>query len=295
MVDRSEWLEVRRSGIGGSDAGAICGVSPFKTALDVYLDKTGELEPVDISDNPAVYWGVELEDKVAAEYAKRTGNQVRRVNTVKRSKEHAFMLANIDRDVVGQKRGLECKTTAMLRGWGPAGSDEVPDEYLMQCMHYMSVLSYEAWDLAVFILPTRDFRIYTIPRDDHLIAYMVQIETDFWAAVQRREPPLPDFAHAKTADLLKRMYPGTNGQTVPLPADINHWHAVRLAAKETIKAQEAVVNEAENRIRAAMGECAIGLLPDGSAYVRKETKRAAFAVEATSFMALRHTKTAPKS
>ena len=98
-IGRLEWLQARRAGIGGSDIGAILGLSRYRSPVDVWLDKTGQAE-ADTGMSEAAYWGVELEATVAAEYAKRTGNKVQRVNQMLRHPEHDWMLANIDRAVV---------------------------------------------------------------------------------------------------------------------------------------------------------------------------------------------------
>ena len=294
-MDRTEWLQARRTGIGGSDVGAICGVSKFKTALEVYQEKTGELEPEDLSDNPAVYWGTELEDKVAEEYAKRTGLKVRRSNRILTHKQFPFMLANIDRDVVGLPKGLECKTSGIVAGWGEEGTDQVPEEYLLQCTHYLDVMDYEEWDLAVLILPVRAFKIYTIKRDDELIGTMRAIEAEFWERVESKNPPLPDFGHETTRDLLKRLYPGTNGEAVNLPEELMPWVTIYRDAKEMKKRQQAVIDECKNRIQAAMGDAAIGLFPDGTAWTRKLVKRKAYEVAEKSYIDLRFTTKTPKA
>lgn len=93
---RDAWLAARRSGIGGSDIAAICGLSPYQTPYDVWLDKLGQGEEVD-PNSPGIYWGTVLEDVVAREYAQRTGAKVQRVNTMMRHPEADFALAKINR------------------------------------------------------------------------------------------------------------------------------------------------------------------------------------------------------
>lgn len=197
-MNHQEWLDARRKGIGGSDAGAILGVNKYKTPLDVYLDKTGQAP--DIEDNDAMYWGRALEDIVAYEYAKRTGKKVRRNNAILVHPEHKFMLANLDREIVGEPGILEIKTAARADDWGEPGSDEVPESYLAQVMHYMAVTGAQFADIAVLIAG-RKFQTYTIQRDDQLIEHMIDVERDFWENnVYRLVPP-----DAKTmADLNNR-------------------------------------------------------------------------------------------
>jgi putative phage-type endonuclease len=197
-MNHQEWLDARRKGIGGSDAGAILGVNKYKTPLDVYLDNTGQAP--DIEDNDAMYWGRALEDIVAYEYAKRTGKKVRRNNAILVHPEHKFMLANLDREIVGEPGILEIKTAARADDWGEPGSDEVPESYLAQVMHYMAVTGAQFADIAVLIAG-RKFQTYTIQRDDQLIEHMIDVERDFWENnVYRLVPP-----DAKTmADLNNR-------------------------------------------------------------------------------------------
>lgn len=190
--DRAEWLAARRKGIGGSDAAAVVGLDRYRTPLSVYLEKRGEIVPDDLSDNDAVRFGNLLEDVIADEYARRTGRTVHRVNRILQSDQHPYMLANLDRRVVGERRGLEIKTAnvfaAKAEDWGEPGTDVVPTRYLLQVQHYMAVTGYDVFDLAVLI-GGQDFRIHTIARDEALIANLISIESDFWARVQDGRPP----------------------------------------------------------------------------------------------------------
>jgi putative phage-type endonuclease len=104
-LSRDDWLSVRRNGIGGSDAAAAVGLSPYMSSLELWLIKTGrdaELSRPNPDDTTEpVYWGTLLEPIVTAAYTKQTGNRVRRVNAVLQHPTIPFMLANIDREVVG--------------------------------------------------------------------------------------------------------------------------------------------------------------------------------------------------
>ena len=114
-LSRKQWLAIRKLGLGSSDAAVAVGLSPYKCPLSLWLEKTGRKEPEDISHKEAVLWGIELEPVLAQVYAKRTGYRVRRVNAVLQHPEHLFMLANLDREVVGHPDGpgiLEIKTAS---------------------------------------------------------------------------------------------------------------------------------------------------------------------------------------
>jgi putative phage-type endonuclease len=195
-TEREKWLLERRKGIGGSDVGAIIGISQYSTPLDIYLDKTGQT-PLESEENAAMYWGNQLEEIVAKEFAKRTGRTVQRRNSPFVHPQYDFLRANIDRYIVGEKAVLECKTAGEYSksDWGPAGSDEVPLYYLCQVMHYMTVTRYLKAYIAVLI-GGRDFRIYSIAYDKKLADQLIQRCTNFWNNhVLKRTPPDPVNMH----------------------------------------------------------------------------------------------------
>jgi len=302
---REEFLARRMAGVGGSDAGTILGVNPYKTMFELFLEKTKQIEPDDISEKEAVHFGVVLEDTVATEYARRTGNKVERCTTQLSHPDHPWMLGNLDRLVwqdgkrpqhrgeIRTKHLLECKT-ALGRFvdktlWGPDGTDEVPMSYLAQCQHYMAVTGAEQCDLAV-LMAGPEFRIYPIKRDDDLIAEMIAREGEFWARVQSGEAPEPDYAHPTTAGLLQKLYPGTNGEEIILPDSAAHWHAVLKESSALASEYEKEAEIARNHLQRLMGPAAVGKLPDGSCWTRKEVKRKGFTVDPVTYIDFRHKK-----
>ena len=139
-LDRQAWLAIRQRGIGSSDAAAAVGLSPYKSPLTLWLEKTGRQLPEDVSGKEAVRWGTVLEPVLARVYAERTGRRVRRVNAVLQHPGHAFMLANLDREVVGEAAGpgvLEIKTA----GWhsAPQWEDGIPVACQCQVLHQLAV------------------------------------------------------------------------------------------------------------------------------------------------------------
>ncbi len=148
-MSREDWLRLRQSGIGGSDAGAICGLNPYVSPMSVYRDKT--CENVSDTDNEAMRQGRDLEDYVARRFSEAAGLKVRRSNMLYRSDEYPFMIANVDRLVVGEDAGLECKTASAYSAdkWKDG---TVPMHYLIQAAHYMAVTGRKAWYIAVVIL-----------------------------------------------------------------------------------------------------------------------------------------------
>ena len=175
-VDNMEWLRLRKAGIGGSDAGAICGVNPYSSAMKVFHDKTSE--EVEEQDNEAIRIGHDLEDYVAQRFMEATGLKVRKSNFMYRSKEHPFMIADVDRLIVGEDAGLECKTASAYNAdkWADGN---IPLHYVMQCYHYMAVTGKRTWYIAAVILG-REFTYRKLEWDDELISRLIGIEEDFW-------------------------------------------------------------------------------------------------------------------
>ena len=175
-VDNTEWLRLRKTGIGGSDAGAICGVNPYSSAMKVFREKTRE--DVEEKDSEAIRIGHDLEDYVAQRFTEATGLKVRKSNFMYRSKEHPFMIADVDRLVIGEDAGLECKTASAYNAdkWADGN---IPLHYIMQCYHYMAVTGKKVWYIAAVILG-REFTFRKLEWDDELIRGLVTVEEEFW-------------------------------------------------------------------------------------------------------------------
>lgn len=175
-LDHTEWLRLRKTGIGGSDAGAICGVNPYSSAMKVFQDKTSE--KAEEQDSEAVRIGHDLEDYVARRFTEATGLKVRKSNFMYRSVEHPCMIADVDRLVVGEDAGLECKTASAYNAdkWADGN---IPLHYIMQCYHYMAVTGKRTWYIAAVILG-REFTYRKLVWDDELIDRLTAMEEDFW-------------------------------------------------------------------------------------------------------------------
>jgi len=293
MAITDKQREFRLSGIGGSDAGAILRVSPFQEPYTLYLEKIGELEPEDISGQPQIRWGHLLEEPVAQAYVEKTGRKVQRDNRSYRHKDHPFMIAHLDRKVVGEKRGLECKTSAFGIGWGLSGTNEIPPYVYAQVQHYVKVREFDQWDVACLV-GGNDLRIYEIGRDDEFIARLIEAEEEFWDRVEARVPPQPTWEHSELIKTLQRMYPGTNGSVVELPEVAQKYLDVMNDAKEVVKTYSAVAEGCKARIQMLMGEASVALMPDGSCFTRKEVARKGYTVADTTYMTFSHTTRVPK-
>lgn len=212
-MGKEEWLLYRKRGIGGSDAAAVCGLNPYSSPLQVYLDKTG----ADIGDydNEAMRQGRDLEDYVARRFMEATGLKVRRANAIYYDEKRPFMLADADRLIVGQDAGLECKTVSPYNA--DAWKDgRIPLHYQIQCYHYMSVFGADKWYIAALIFG-RDFLVREIPYDPEIIGNIRQMETDFWRSyVEKRVLPAPDGSEGADQLILDRFRTAEPGKQILL-------------------------------------------------------------------------------
>lgn len=241
---REEWLELRRGGLGGSDAGAIMGFNPYKGPFGVYINKKMGYDE-DLSNKESVYWGTVLEDVVAKEFERRTGKKVRRVNAILQSKEHPFMLANLDREIVGEDAILECKTTSSYRD-GEWQEDEIPASYICQAQHYMAVTGVEKAYIACLI-GGQKFVWKEIVKDEEFIEMLIRKEEDFWNRyILGNDAPPPDDSEA-CRKYLKEKYPQEQGGAIFLSSDMEkkaqQYQEILGSIKELERRKERVRNE----------------------------------------------------
>lgn len=175
-MSREEWLEARRSGIGGSDAGAVCGLNPYKSQIDVWFDKLGKAD--ERKDNEAMRQGRDLEKYVAERFSEATGKKVYELPAMLRNSYYPYALADVDRLIDGEQAGLECKTASPYaeKKWADG---KIPPEYELQCHHYMMITGAECWYIACLIYG-RDFVWRKIERDEETIQNLARIEEEFW-------------------------------------------------------------------------------------------------------------------
>ena len=218
MEDRDIWAKLRNSGIGGSDAAVIAGLNRWKSPYQLWLEKTGQVEPEDLSNNEYVYWGTVLEQVVANRFTELTGLKVKKCGTLQ-SLDYPFMIANVDRLVVGEKAGLECKTANGFKAKEWEG-DNVPDSYYLQCQHYMAVTGCEKWYIACLI-GGNHFVWKEIPRNEEDITALIEAEKAFWED-NVKGGIMPDVDGSKScSQALAERFPGgvTDSITLPKEAD----------------------------------------------------------------------------
>jgi putative phage-type endonuclease len=263
---RDEFLASRATGIGGSDIAAVLGLSPYKTPLDIWREKTRrapDVEP-DADARERMQWGTVLEAVVANHYSEVTGARVQRINGALRSPRCSVAIANIDRAVVapgsrarwddatGRVRGashlLEVKTAHALAlngaEWGEPGTDEVPPSYWLQCQWYLGVTGLERADLAV-LFGGQKFRVYQIALDQSIVDGLFAEAADWWARhVEADMPPEP-----RTEDEARSLWRSHVAGREKI-VDVNVANAVRELA--TVKARIAELEGREQELRDAV-------------------------------------------
>ena len=242
--DHAKWLATRNSGIGGSDASVIVGLNPYKSPYQLWMEKTGQAEPPDLSGNQYVYWGAKNEANIADWFQEETGKKVKRLGTLQ-SREYPFMLANVDRTVIGENAGLEIKTAGVsqYRKWK---DDEIPDAYYCQCLHYMAVTGADYWYIAV-LLGGNESRWKRIERNEGDIRSLIQAESEFWEMVEKKEPPYVDGSPSCAAALAEH-YPG-GGPSILLPPEAEDLIEALEADKKILSSLKTQILLKENRLK----------------------------------------------
>jgi putative phage-type endonuclease len=267
-LSRNDWLDVRKRGIGSSDAAAAIGLNPYKSQLELWLEKTnrdvGLAKPNPDDDTTPVFWGVVLEPVVASQYQRRTGNKVRKVNAVLQHPEMPWMLANIDREVVGSNEVqiLECKTAGLngARLW----REGVPKYVEVQVMHQLAVTGKQAADVAV-LLGGQQLEVYRIERDEVLIEQLIALERQFWHYVETDTPPPADGSESAEA-ALRLLYPSDDGEQV----DFTENAALSQAFDELKQVRGSLTSlgkreaELKQSLQQAMGEASKAIFASGS-------------------------------
>lgn len=269
-----EWQKYRShvKTTGGSDASIIAGCSKFKSAYSLWAEKTGKVIPEDISDKEAVRLGNDLEDYVAKRFTEATGKKVRNDNFIWHNDDYPFAHANLDRLVVGEKAGLECKTTSSFDVLKECREGNYPAAWYCQIQHYMMITGYSKWYLAVLIFGS-GFYWFEIPRNENDIAALVELERDFHQKVLSETPPAIDGSEA-TTDALRTIFAESNGSKVDLAP-----FRTELATLEALQAQkkeiEGKITEIQNAVMAYMGAADTGTC-DNYSITWKTTSRRTF-------------------
>lgn len=247
-MSHEDWLMHRKNAIGGSDASTVVGLNPYGSLYELCADKRGLIPPKE--ENEAMRIGHDLEEYVAKRFTEATGKKVRRKNAIIYNDDFPFAHANVDRLIVGEDAGLECKTTSVLN-LSKFRDGEYPANYYVQCQHYMMVTGKPKWYLAVLILG-REFKWFEIARNDEDIEALAAAEREFWELVQSGKEPPVDGSQSCT-DTIGTIYSDSQPETV----DITAYRAELIKREKLtlkIKELEAERNTIDNELKAFMCE-----------------------------------------
>lgn len=270
-MNRNEWIDERRKGIGGTDVAAICGLHPYRSALDVYLDKLGIAPHVE--DNAAMKWGRIMEPIIAQEVTAATGIQFQEAEFL-RKPDNEVLCGTPDYWNQYQRVLLECKTAGLRQAhlWGDDQTDEVPMPYLTQVLWYLELTGYDEAKLAVLI-GGNDFRMYSIKRDDDLQAALVDRAMKFWRDhIETMTPPPLDGSDSAKA-WLKQAYPRHTSETLETATE-DQADQMRLVAglKRDLEKAEEQYETAKVRLCDCIGDRAGLISSDGLKVTWKATK-----------------------
>jgi putative phage-type endonuclease len=226
--------QARSEFIGASDAAAAIGINPYQTPYQLYLDKTGQSEP--FNGNELTYWGSVLEPPIANRLSEETGLKLRKHGQTIIAKEHPFMGCHLDYKVSGAPIVVEIKTGGFFtrNSWGESGSDQIPDQYLIQVQHQMICTGYRQALLGV-LLGGQEFRHYSIPFDESLAEIIIQKERGFWECVATMNPPPPS-----TLGDVAQLYPRDTGQSIEAPLSV-------AGLVESLRSAKANANDAATK------------------------------------------------
>jgi putative phage-type endonuclease len=187
MTITAEQRAARQYSIGGSDAPVIAGVSPYATPLSLWLEKLNG--PGDDTSTLPMRVGNALENLIIDEWGRETGKSVVPVMQTIPDGELSFITAHIDGRVSGEHEGIEAKSVGFAGDeWGPSETDIVPPHVFIQCSHYMMVTGWQRWHVGA-IFGGREFRHYTLERNDSIIRRLREMEIEFWSNVTNNIAP----------------------------------------------------------------------------------------------------------
>ena len=269
MLNNQDFTRDRTKYLGGSDIGAILGFSKYRTALDVWLEKTGRIE--NVVDNLPVRFGSFAESFVASEYANQSGYALVHSEAGVAHPQYSFMVGHIDRYVFESANRsdelfysdgscaashlLECKTASPFNqsDWGELGTDEVPMSYLVQCLWYLAITNLERCDVAV-LFGNSDFRIYEVYRDKELEDLIIAKAAAFWSDYVQKDTPPPAQCESDYQQLFKKEVSGKAVEADPAVCEL----ASKLQVLNSeIKSKEIEISQIKQAIMARMGEAEV--------------------------------------
>lgn len=259
-LTREEWLKFRTGGIGGSDVSIIAGINPFKSVHQLWLEKTGQIEP-EQTESEYAHFGTLLEPIVRKEFTERTGIKVRQKHMLLQSSDYPFMLADLDGVINedGEMAIFEAKTASQYKmdTW----EEEVPAGYILQVQHYMAVTGAKKTYIAALV-GGNHFVYHLVERDEVMIAKIIAMEKYFWEThVIGGVEPIPDGSEA-TTNYFNSKFSESNGQIIELPEEALAICDEYERLSEQLKELETAKSAAANQLKSYLKEAEVGTVGD---------------------------------
>lgn len=268
-LTRDEWLAIRQTGIGGSDAAAVLGLNPWASTYSLWAEKT--TEPRSIPETDAMRFGTMMEPHLRRLYSDVTGHEVIEDTAIYRHPEHDFMLANLDGVILDDFTGepaavLEIKTSANPKAW----EQGIPEHYRLQVLHYLAVTGLPRGVVAV-LLRGEEFRTFDVEPMEGELDALIDAEARFWDWVKTGAQPEVDGSQATRDTLTKRFEP--DGSTIDLPEEFDALFTKRAELKAEADELAEQIKTLEARIMATLGDAEIGMIAGEKAVTWKPQSR----------------------
>lgn len=295
-----EWYEKRRDSIGASEAAAVCGLSRYAQPLDVYNSKvhwTGGKVSRHDQTTPEMRRGHIFESAVLQLYGDKIGGTLYTDVPMLIHPQHKWMVATPDALWTPTDTGnlpwsynldyipVDAKTTMKWSEFGEEGTDEIPQEYVLQAQQQMAVTGAVRCDLPVLKSSSFDVTVYTVHRNEELIESIFQGEKEMVERIKNLDPPEPNWEHPKTYEIMRKTYAKVQPECVELSAEYQEmWDKTRQLSKEGKIGKE--IDSIKARILHALGDNEFGALPDGRRFVRRLVKTSERHVPAGQYIRL---------
>jgi predicted phage-related endonuclease len=260
-------LAIRSTALWSTEAAACLGLSKYGTPVSVWMEKVGQRAEADSDDvdeedaaaeevtqTEAMYWGLALQPAIARRYSEITGEPLDSLEGVTIfSDEHPWMASHFDYRLSNNRRKLvECKSFYPSRRieFGDEGSDDVPMDCLVQCLHEGYIAKADVVDLAV-LFGGQKFEIFTVPVRQDAVDMLIDKLHAFWQHVEKREPPTP-----QTDEEVKALWQRDNGREVIATPEVERACAQLAQIKENLKAGKEAKESLDVLIKNAIGEAA---------------------------------------
>lgn len=287
---KEAWLAERRKGIGASEAAAVLGASPWKSAADVWAEKVGIAEPSE-EETEAMLWGTRLEPIIREVYMLETERLVVQPGgpfAIVQSKKYPFLRTTLDGTIVPiDDRGpgvFEAKTASFFKReeW----AEEPPLQYQIQNQHQLAVTGW-TWGGDAVLIGGQRFLHTDFAANLGFQALLIQKLEVFWESVVKEVPPPVDGSDG-AKDLLARLFPRQEpGKIVALPTEAMTWHQDLAGVKDELKRLKDREAELKNYLTAAIGDGEMGVLPSGDAYTWRLVEKKEYVVQPQSYRELR--------